>query len=126
MNQTYFPFIKRMAQIFNFTTLNISAVDCLHDSIVVDKFLGKPLHPDFTDEDYRNIQHITFWYGLFRLNFDLAKAFNTNIIKRIIEDFDDRINNLNSKSLKWTALSAHDTNINCLLNSLNISSASCI
>ena len=43
MNQTYFPFIKRMAQIFNFTTLNISAVDMLHDSIVVDKYLGKPL-----------------------------------------------------------------------------------
>ena len=126
MNMTYYPFMKKMADIFNFTTLNFSTLDGLHDAIVVDKYLGRPMPPSFSDSDYLNLKHLTIWYDLFRLNFDLAKAFNTNVIKRIIEDFDDRINNLNSKPLKWTALSGHDTNINCLLNSLNISSASCI
>ena len=84
MNMTYFPFTKRMAEMFNFSTLTLEAVDGLHDSIVVDKNLGKPLPDGFTDEDYRNIQHITVWLGLFRINFDLAKAFNTNVIKRTL------------------------------------------
>ena len=81
---------------------------------------------NFTNDDHLNLRHIAHWYHLFRMNFNLAKAFDTNIIKRILEDFDDRINNLNSKPLKWTSLSAHDTNIIPLLNDLNISSASCI
>ena len=60
------------------------------------------------------------------MKFDLLKAYNTGPIKRIIEDCDDRINNIKTKKLRWTALSAHDTNINALMNSLNISSDSCI
>ena len=48
MNTTYYPFIKRMADIFNFTTLNISALDDLHDVIVVDKYLGNPMPSNFT------------------------------------------------------------------------------
>lgn len=47
-------------------------------------------------------------------------------MKRILEDFDDRIENLEKKSLKWTFLSAHDTNIYALNGDLNISSSDCI
>ena len=51
---------------------------------------------------------------------------NTPILKRVIEDFDDRMNNIEGKSRKWTFLSAHDTHIFNLIGDLNISSANCI
>lgn len=126
MNLTYFPFIKKMTDIFNLTSVNFQVLFLLHDALVVDKYLGKPMPPDFTEDDYLNLKHLATWYGLFEMKFDLLKAYNTGPIKRIIEDFDDRINNINTKTLRWTALSAHDTNINALMNSLNISSDSCI
>ena len=66
------------------------------------------------------------WYDIFLVNFDLARAYDTYVIRRILEDFDDRIKNVNSKSLKWTALSGHDSNINALLNYMNISSSDCM
>ena len=115
-----------MAEIFNFTTLNISALDELHDVIVVDKYLGNPMPANFTENDYQNLKHIAMWYDIFLVNFDLARAYDTYVIRRILDDFDDRIKNLNSKALKWTALSVHDSNINALLNYLNISSSSCM
>lgn len=111
---------------FNFTVLNFTSLDLLHDTLVVDKYLGNPMPANFTDEDYANIKHISVWYDLFQLSFNLSKAFNTNVIKRILEDFDDRINKPTGKALKWTALSAHDSNLNYLMNDLNISSADCI
>ena len=97
----------------------------LYDTLVVDKYLGRPMPSAFSDSDYANLKHLAIWYQLFRSNFDFARALNTNVIRRVLEDFDDRIMNLKTKSLKWTFLSAHDTNIFCLLNYLNISSASC-
>lgn len=111
---------------FNFTVLNFSAISGLYGTLEVDKYLGRPMPQNFTNTDYLNLRHLSHWYHLFGLNFDLAKAFDTNIIKRILQDFDDRINNLKSKPLKWTSISAHDTNIIPMLNDLNISSAACV
>ena len=48
MNMTYYPFMKKMADIFNFTTLNFSTLDGLHDAIVVDKYLGRPMPQNFS------------------------------------------------------------------------------
>lgn len=72
------------------------------------------------------MQHLTNWYSLFRNTYNLSKALNTNVLKRIIKDFDERINSPDQKKLKWTFLSAHDTNIFAMANDLNISSANCI
>ena len=84
MNQTYYPFMKKMGDIFNLTTLNFSSLTGLHDAVVVDKYLGKPMPENFSDSDYANLKHIATWYDIFRLNFDLAKAYNTNVIKRVL------------------------------------------
>ena len=110
---------------FNFTTLNFSSLDLLYDALVVSEYLGRPKPVNLSDSDYSNLKHIENWYDIFRLNYDLAKAYNTNTTKRIIQNFDGRIKNLNSQKLKWTALIGHDNNINCYLNTLNISSAAC-
>jgi hypothetical protein len=117
--------MKKMGEMFNFTALNFSSMVGLYDTLLVDKYLGRPLPATFTDADYNNLKHLTYWYSYLRLSYNLSKAFNTNVIKRILEDFDDRINNLHSKPLKWTFLSAHDTNMFTLTGDLNISSADC-
>ena len=52
MNQTYYPFMKKMAALFNFTVVNFSSITGLHDALVVDKFLGNPMPDSLTDADY--------------------------------------------------------------------------
>lgn len=81
---TYYPFMKRMASIFNFTVLNFTYMLNLYDTLLVDKYLGRPMPDTFTDEDYENIQHLTYWYSHFTLSFNLSKAFNTLIMKRVL------------------------------------------
>ena len=118
--------MKKMGKMFNFTTLNFSAMVGLYDTLAVDDSIGNPLPDAFTREDYLNLQHLTTWYSLLRLNFNLSKAFNTNVLKRVIRDFEQRISNPQKMDLKWTFLSAHDTNVFAMANDLNISSAECI
>ena len=69
---------------FNFTTLNFSAISGLYGTLEVDKYLGRPMPSNFTDSDYLNLRHLSHWYHLFWMNFNLAKAYNTNIIKRVL------------------------------------------
>ena len=116
MNLTYYPFIKKMANIFNFTVLNFTSLFGLYDTLLVDKYLARPLPDEFTDEDYENLRHLSYWYSYFRLSFNLSKAFSSPVLERVIEDFEDRMDNIDSKTLKWTFLSAHDTNLNCMNN----------
>jgi hypothetical protein len=91
----------------------------------VDKYLGRPMPPNFTDSDYNNMEHLHLWFAFFKNNFDLAKAYTTNILKRVVADFDERIKNHN-KTNKWTFISGHDTDISPMLLNLNISNAQCI
>lgn len=111
---------------FNFTTLNFSSILNLYDTLLVDRYLGRTLPSDFTEEDFDNLKHLTYWYSYFAISFNLSKAFNTPILQRVLEDFDDRISHVSTKTLKWTAMSAHDTNLFALTSDLNISSSECI
>ncbi len=52
MNLTYYPFMKKMGNMFNFTTFNFSMMTKLYDTLLVDKYLGRPMPPSFTDGDY--------------------------------------------------------------------------
>jgi hypothetical protein len=57
MNLTYYPFIKRMATMFNFTVDNksfLSLTRC-YDAVSVDMYLGRPLPNGFTNDDYKNL-----------------------------------------------------------------------
>jgi len=71
------------------------------------------------------MEHLHYWYGYAKYNNDLAKAFNTPKLKRVIADFDDRIANA-EKKLKWTFLSCHDTDLMPLNQYLELAGSKCI
>ena len=56
---------------------------------------------------------------------NLSNAYNSQKISKVLRDFDSRISNSNQK-LKWTFLSAHDSDVAPMLLDLNITSAQCI
>ena len=60
---------------------------------------------------------------MFAYNLNIGKAYNSGKIKKIFKEFDDRIDKMSSKPLKWTFLSTHDTDIAAMMNTLNISSS---
>lgn len=129
MNLTYYPFLKKMGGVFNITPsqMNFSKISSLYDTLTVDKYLGRPMPKEnFTEDDYLNMRHLHYWYNFFKVSFNLSKAINTGKIVKIITDFDDRIKNVKNKTLKWTFISAHDTEATTLMSDLNISSAQCI
>jgi len=45
MNITYYPFLKRMAQVFNVSQnqMNFQVIQYLYDTLTVDKSLGRPM-----------------------------------------------------------------------------------
>jgi hypothetical protein len=128
MALTYAPFLKRVGQTFGIepTTMNFSKISSLYDTLTVDRYLGRPLPQNITEDDYLNMRHLHYWFNYFKINFNLTKAINTGKLKRILEDFDGRINNITGQILKWTFLSAHDTDISGMLLDLNVSSAQCV
>jgi hypothetical protein len=97
MNLTYFPFMKKMAQVFNLTlsSMNFSTLSSIYDTLTVDRYLGRPM-PEFgfSENDYLNLRHLHYWYNFFKINFDLSRAINTGKIKKILKEFDDRISNI--------------------------------
>jgi hypothetical protein len=127
MTMTYTPFLRRMGQTFGIDTaaMNFSKISSLYDTLTVDKYLGRPMPKDFKDDDYLNMRHLHYWFNYFKISFNLSKAINTGKLNRVLEDFDGRINNSN-QTLKWTFLSAHDTDITGMLLDLNVSSDQCV
>lgn len=127
MAMTYAPFLRKMAQTFSIDSaaMNLSKLSSLYDTLTVDKYLARPLPANFTDEDYLNMRHLHYWLNLFKISFNLSKAINTGKLNRVLQDFDGRIAN-SAQVLKWTFLSAHDTDISGMLLDLNISSAACV
>jgi hypothetical protein len=128
MALTYAPFLKKVGQTFGIepTAMNFSKISSLYDTLTVDRYLGRPLPQNITEDDYLNMRHLHYWFNYFKINFNLTKAINTGKLKRILEDFDGRINNITGQILKWTFLSAHDTDISGMLLDLNVSSAQCV
>jgi hypothetical protein len=130
MNLTYYPFFKTMAAVFNISaaSMNFSKISSLYDTLTVDQYLGRPFPPseNFTEYDYENMRHLHYWYNYFKISFNLSKAINTGKFSRILSDFDDRIANPQDKKLKWTFMSAHDTDLTAAILDLNISSAQCV
>jgi hypothetical protein len=124
---TYTPFLRKIGQTFGIepSAMNFSKISSLYDTLTVDKYLARPMPKDFTDDDYLNMRHLHYWLNYFKISFNLSKAINTGKLNRIMQDFDGRIAS-NSQPLKWTFLSAHDTDISGMLLDLNVSSASCV
>ena len=127
MNLTYYPFIKRMATMFNFTVDNksfLSLTRC-YDAVSVDMYLGRPLPNGFTNDDYKNLQHLTNWYYYIGTSNDNSFMINTFKMQKIISVFDLRTKLTDSYALKWTMLLGHDTDVWAMHQALNISNYTC-
>lgn len=126
MNLTYWPFLKKIATIFNISgNVTLATLSTLNSDIECSIYNGRPLPPEFTPEDSKNIKHIDSWYKQFTFVNDLARAVNRDRFVKILSMFDSRIKNPN-QALKWTFLSGHDLDIVPMYNDLNLSSSNCI
>lgn len=126
MNLTYWPFINRMATLFNISgNVTLATMSTLNSDLECDRYLNRPLPSDFTADDEKNLKHIDSWYKQLTFVKDLAKAVNRNRLLKIFSVFDSRIKNPD-QSLKWTFLSGHDLDIVPMFNDLNLSSSQCI
>jgi hypothetical protein len=125
---TYTPFLKRMATAFSIdaATMNFTKLSALFDTINVDKYLGKPLPSQITQDDYKNGMHLYFWYHQFTKSFNLSKAFATRPIRKVMESFDNRVKNIAGAGVKWSTIVLDEAHIVSLRNGLNFSSAQCI
>jgi hypothetical protein len=121
--------MKKMSTTFNISigSMNFSKISGLYDTLTVDKYLGRAMPTSgFDESDFLNLRHLHNWFNSFKISFNLSKMINTYKFNKIISDFDARIRNPNNYSLKWTFLSAHDTDISAAQLDLNISSSQCI
>ncbi len=85
--------MNKMGKMFNIGSMNIPNLVQLYDTLTVNKYLGIKPPAGFTEDDYLNMRHLTHWLHYFKISFNLSKAVNTEKLKRIISDFDRRINN---------------------------------
>ena len=123
---TYKPIITKVTNIFNLTgNVTLSTVAALTGDIEVGLHLGKPLPDNFTQDDLKNVRHLTDWYHQLTESRDLAKAKNLYKLRKVIDTFNSRIKSPNS-TMRLTLLSAHDVDLFPLFNDLNFSSSLCI
>lgn len=126
MNVTYWPFIRKMANMFNLTgNVTLSTMATLNSDIDCDQYLGRKIPANFTAEDQRNLKHIDSWYKQLLLCKNLSKAMTKNRFTKILSVFDSRIANPN-QPLKWTFLSGHDTDLIATYTELNLSTSQCV
>ena len=116
-----------MTQLFNLTgNITFQTLNDVYDSIVVDKYLGRPLPQNFSQADFDNLEHLYNWLNNMKFSDTAALVFNARKYAKIVKEFDSRIQNLSGYSLKWSFLSAHDTDILPMQTDLNFSSFSCV
>lgn len=124
---TYTPFLKKMAATFKIdpVSMNFTKLASLYDTIRVDRYLGRKLPAEFTQEDLENIEHLYYWHHHFIKTFDLSKAFSTFTFNQVMTNFDAKIKSPASKN-KWITISTFEGDLISVMNNLNISSANCI
>lgn len=120
--------MKRMSEIFKFPMKDASILTLSRcfDASSVDLFLGRPLPPQLTIDDYKNLQHMANWYFHAAGSNNNCLMINTFKLQKIMNAFDLRIRLPDTYALKWTFVSGHDTDILAMYQALNISSYECI
>lgn len=89
MNMTYYPFLKKMTQLFfknQSGTISIAQSVELFDTMYVDKYLGKNLPQTLTEEDFENLKHLNSWYYTFIMSGQLSHLVNTYKLKKVINE----------------------------------------
>ena len=116
-----------MIQVFNLpTNSSFQTFSSLFDTLIVDKFMGRSLPSGFTEDDLANLQHLHNWLNNIKYSRTVSKIINSAKFVKILTQFDNRIKNLNGYPLKWSFLSAHDTDVLPAQSDLNFSSSQCI
>ena len=105
--------------------VTLSTLSSLNSDLECDRYLGRPLPKDFTQDDQKNLKHIDSWYKQFGFIGNLTKAINKDRFTKIMNVFDGRIKNPN-QALKWTFLSGHDLDMVPMYYDLNLSTSKCI
>lgn len=124
---TYYPFFKKMIQFFNMSqNSTIQSLSSLYDTLIVDKYMGRPLPNGFTNDDLDNLEHIHDWLNNLKYSGTVSRVINSRKYAKILNEFDNRIKNLAGYPLKWTFLSAHDTDVLPAQSDLNFSSFQCV
>lgn len=127
MNITYFPFLVRMGQLFDFPMDSDSLYNMVnvYEIAGVDRFLGRPLPQGFSDQDYLNVKHLANWYYYVAMSGNNGFMVNTNKGQKILQEFDLRVSLGSRYQKRWSFIFGHDTDILALHMALNISSAQC-
>lgn len=112
----YKPFLEQIADTFNITdkesfSNNFSAFSRLFDTLSVDKWLGRPLPANLSEDDFKNMQHIMYWRIFFEFSSNVSTISNARKFQKVLDVFDARTRDINGYPLKWSFLSAHDTHI---------------
>ena len=127
MNVTYTPFVRKLIQVFNLSSSStFQTLSSLFDTLVVDKYLGRPLPTGLNEDDFQNLQHLHNWLNNMKYSGTVSRVINSKKYSKVLSEFDNRIKNLTEYPLKWSFLSAHDTDVLPAQVDLNFSSFDCI
>ena len=95
MNTTYTPFIRKTIQLFNLSSdSTFQTLSSLFDTLIVDKFMGRPLPTGYTQDDLDNLNHIFNWFNNVKYSGNVSKVINSRKFEKIISEFDKRINKI--------------------------------
>lgn len=89
MNTTYYPFLKRMSILFNFSMSSASLyifTKC-YDDAIVNNYLGRPQPSNFTNNDYENLRYLTNWYYSVAMSQNNSLMDNTFKLQRLMKHF---------------------------------------
>lgn len=85
MNLTYTPFQKKIIQTFNLSnTTSFLSLGSLFDTLIVDKFMGRPLPSGFSASDLDNLQHIHNWINNLKYSGVASKVANTGKFSKVL------------------------------------------
>ena len=129
MTATYTPFLRKLTTLFykNQTQpIKLDQVIDVFDTLHVDRYLGRPLPANISEDDYKNLDHLNSWYYTYTLSRNMSHLINTYKLKKVVTEFENRVRLPNTYATKMTIMSVHDTDIASLLTDLNLTSSDCI
>jgi hypothetical protein len=97
----------------------------LADVIISDKYLGRVLPSQFTDDDYKQIYYIRAWMYANIEAGNVSRVLNGPIIKAILANM-QRVIDGSQPVKKYSSYCVHDLNIAPLLTYLGMTSPACI
>jgi hypothetical protein len=127
MYEKFDGFLLKVQRVFNFTQpTTFQTITDLFGTLQTQKYLGHKLPSSFTEQDYNSMELLRSWHDYFRYAGKLNNIFASNMISRMIDNFDGRIQNITTQRLKWTFLNVHDSHIVNFASVLNITSDLCV